>query len=283
MADEKIESQAEGKEVAEVSDDEIASLMEQNKKLQEKENAGDGVKADYLILAKSGTKALSKLNEDLYIEGLKQGDIFIQKDKKILGDKVKVIPLAFITLYNEKDADSNDAKFFGVWSKEQASSLPFADGSDFNHIIPQNGHVLVPVNWVIVDVLGHPEIENGVVAFKKTGARIWRDWKDDAKKRSGSSASLVYELSEAIYQNKDFKWTDFKFDFAGSLLEKPEFKGQLYASLKKSNALRESIEQHTFVPTHDMSAVAGKQVTAYIEEDSDVEDASDDDMEDSGF
>ena len=150
MADEKIESQTEGKEVAEVSDDEIASLMEQNKKLQEKENAGDGVKADYLILAKSGTKALSKLNEDLYVEGLKQGDIFIQKDKKILGSTVKVIPLAFITLYNEKDADSNDAKFFGVWSKEQASSLPFADGSDFNHIIPQNGHVLVPVNWVIV-------------------------------------------------------------------------------------------------------------------------------------
>ena len=283
MAGEKIESQTEGKEVAEVSDDEIASLMEQNKKLQAKENEGDGVKADYLILAKSGTKALSKLNEDLYVEGLKQGDIFIQKDKKILGDKVKVIPLAFATLYNEKDSDSNDAKFFGVWSKEQASALPFADGSDFNHVIPQNGHVLVPVNWVLVDVLGHPEIENGVVAFKKTGSRIFRDWKDDAKKRSGSSASLVYELSEAIYQNKDFKWTDFKFEFAGSLLEKPELKAQLYASLKKSNALRESIEQHSFVANHDLSALSERKVDAYIEDDSDIEDASNEEMENEGF
>lgn len=283
MADEKVENQTEGKEVAEVSDDEIASLMEESKRLQAKENEGDGVKADYLILAKSGTKALSKLNKDLYVEGLKQGDIFIQKDKKILGDKVKVIPLAFVTLYNEKDSDSNDARFYGVWSKEQASALPFADGSDFNHVIPQNGHVLVPVNWVLVDVLDHPEIKNGVVAFKKTGSRIWRDWKDDAKKRSASSATLIYELSEEAYQNDNFKWTDFKFEFVESLFEKPEYKAQLGASLKKSNTLRSSIEQHTFIASHDTTAITQKPVQAYIEEDSDVEDASDDDMEDSGF
>lgn len=281
MADEKIESQTEGKEVAEVSDDEIASLMNQNAKLQEHENEGDGVKADYLILAKSGTKALSKLNKDLYVEGLKQGDIFIQKDKKVLGDKVRVIPLAFVTLYNEKDADTNEARFYGVWSKEQASALPYANGSDFNHVVPQNGHVLVPVNWVLVDVIGHPEIENGVVAFKKTGSRIWRDWKDDVKKRSSSSATLIYELSEEAYKNDNFSWTDFKFEYVGSLLEAPELKAQLIASLKKSNNLRESIAKRSFVATHDVSALPEKKVDAYIEDASDTEESFDD--ENNGF
>ena len=41
MAEKK--SQTEGKEVAEVSDDELKALMNQNAKLQEKENDGDSV------------------------------------------------------------------------------------------------------------------------------------------------------------------------------------------------------------------------------------------------
>ena len=280
MADENVQNQTEGKEVAVPSDDELMALMHKNAGLQEKENAGDGVKADYLILAKAGTKALSKLNEKLYVAGLKQGDIFIQKDKKVLGESVKVVPLAFITLFNEKEADTQDARFFGVWSKEQASTLPFADGSDYNHVTP-NGHVLVPVNWVCVDVIGHPEIEHGVIAFKKTGSRIWREWKEDARKRSDSSATLVYTVTEAVYENKEFKWTDFKFEFAGSLLDTNAGKAQAFASLKKSNDIREAMANHTFVAEHDLASLAQKPVQAYIEDASDVEDSTDD--EESGF
>lgn len=279
MADEKVQNQTEGKEVAGVSDDEINALIEQSSKLQEKENAGDGVKADYLFLAKAGTKALSRMNKDLYIEGLAQGDIFIQKDKKNLGPKVKVVPLAFVTLYNEKSDDSRDARFFGVWNKEQASKLPFWEGSNFNHVIPQNGHILVPVNWVLVDVIGHPEIENGVVAFKSTGSRIFRQWKEDVKKRASPSATLVYTLSEDVYENKDFKWTDFKFEYTESLLETD--KKQVVLSLKKSNAIRESVEKNTFVGNHDIASICQAPVQAFIEDASDTEDASDDDM--SGF
>lgn len=273
MADEKIESQTEGKEVAEVTDDEINALLDTSSKLQEAENEGDGVKADYLILAKSGTKALSKLNKDLYVEGLKQGDIFIQKDKKILGETVKVVPLAFVTLYDEKEADNNEARFFGRWNKEQASQFPFADGSDFNHVLP-NGHVLCPVNWVCVDVLGHPEIENGVIAFKKTGSRIWRQWKEDARKRSSSSATLIYEIKEAQYSNDNFKWTDFDYEFKGSLIETD--KTQTVLSLKKSNAIREAVAGNVFIPNHDLSALSSRPVQAYIEDASDVEDSNDD-------
>ena len=77
---EKIENQTEGKEIA-VSDEELAGLVAQNTKLQEKESEGEGVKADYLLLAKPNTKALQRSQKDLYIQGLQIGDIFLQKDK----------------------------------------------------------------------------------------------------------------------------------------------------------------------------------------------------------
>lgn len=274
---EKVENQTEEKEITTVSDDELTGLLAQSQKLQEKENEGEGIKADYLILAKSGTKALSKLNKDLYIEGLRQGDIFIQKDKKILGDRIKVVPLAFITLYQEKESVAQDAKFFGILSKEQAVTYPVAGGSYFNRQLP-NGHIAVPVNWCCVEVLGHREIEHAVIAFKSTGSRIWKALKEDCKSRSGSSASLIYEIFEEAYNNDKFSWTDFGFQYVGSLLETD--KNEAVYCLKKSNAIRETIANNTFIPPRSLEYA---RPVAQIADASDIEDASDDDMDFAGF
>lgn len=274
MSDE-VKNQTEGKEITTVSDDELAGLLAQNQKLQEKENEGEGIKADYLILAKTGTKALQRSQKDLYIQGLQIGDIFLQKDKKVLGAELKVVPLAFITLYQEKENASIDAKFFGMWNKEQAVTFPVADGSYFNRQLP-NGHILVPVNWVMVTVIGHHEIENAVIAFKSTGSRIWKKWKEDAKNRSSSSATLVYKIFEEAYNNDKFDWTDFGFEYVESLLETD--KEEAVYCLKKSNAIREAYEKATLVGNHDVSALsAKKQTTALIEDASDTEDSFDDD------
>lgn len=275
---EKIKSQTEGKEVAEVSDDEIKALMNQNAKLQEKENEGDGVKADYILLAKDGCKALKKKETELYIEGLEEGDIYIQKDKINLGKKLKVIPLAFITLYNEFEGSGRDAKFVGRWNKEQAVEFPLVEGNNFNRQLP-NKHILVPVNWVMVEVLGHKDIENAVVAFKSTGSRIWRKWKEDAKNRSQSSATLIYEIFEEEYENADYEWTDFGFKHAGSLLE--EDRNMAVYCLKKSNVIRESYEKNTLIGNHNTQSLTQKPVQAYIEDSSDTEDSFDD--EENGF
>ena len=270
-------NQTEGKELA-YSEEELAGLLAQNQKLQDKENEGEGVKADYLILAKTGTKALQRSQKDLYIQGLQIGDIFLQKDKKILGAEIKVVPLAFITLYQEKESAAQDAKFFGMWNKEQAVTFPVADGSYFNRQLP-NGHILVPVNWVCVTVIGHHEIENAVIAFKSTGARIWKKFKEDAKSRSGSSATLVYKIFEEAYNNDKFDWTDFGFEFVESLLESD--KEEAVYCLRKSNAIREAYEKATLVGNHDVSALTAKKPAALIENASDVADSYDD--EESGF
>ena len=274
---EEVKNQTEGKEIA-YSEEELAGLLAQNRKLQEKENEGEGVKADYLILAKTGTKALQRSQKDLYIQGLQIGDIFLQKDKKILGAEVKVVPLAFITLYQEKESAAQDAKFFGMWNKEQAVTFPVADGSYFNRQLP-NGHILVPVNWVCVTVIGHHEIENAVIAFKSTGSRIWKKWKEDAKSRSGSSATLVYKIFEESYNNDKFDWTDFGFEFVGSLLESD--KEEAVYCLRKSNAIREAYEKATLVGNHDVSALTAKKPASLIEDASEVADSYDD--EEIGF
>ena len=274
---EKVENQTEGKELT-YSEEELAGLLAQNQKLQEKENEGEGIKADYLILAKTGTKALQRSQKDLYIQGLQIGDIFLQKDKKVLGAEVKVVPLAFITLYQEKESAAQDAKFFGMWNKEQAVTFPVADGSYFNRQLP-NGHILVPVNWVCVTVIGHHEIENAVIAFKSTGSRIWKKWKEDAKSRSGSSATLVYKIFEESYNNDKFDWTDFGFEFVGSLLESD--KEEAVYCLRKSNAIREAYEKATLVGNHDVSALTAKKPASLIEDASEVADSYDD--EEIGF
>lgn len=270
-------NQTEGKELA-YSEEELSGLLAQNQKLQDKENEGEGVKADYLILAKTGTKALQRSQKDLYIQGLQIGDIFLQKDKKILGAEIKVVPLAFITLYQEKESAAQDAKFFGMWNKEQAVTFPVADGSYFNRQLP-NGHILVPVNWVCVTVIGHHEIENAVIAFKSTGARIWKKFKEDAKSRSGSSATLVYKIFEEAYNNDKFDWTDFGFEYVENLLESD--KEEAVYCLRKSNAIREAYEKATLVGNHDVSALTAKKPAALIEDASDVADSYDD--EDAGF
>lgn len=275
---EEVKNQTEGKELA-YSEEELAGLLAQNQKLQEKENEGEVVKADYLILAKTSTKALQRSREE-YIQGLQIGDIFIQKDKKILGTELKVVPLAFISLYQERESAAQNAKFFGMWNKEQAVTFPVADGSYFNRQLP-NGHILVPVNWVCVTVIGHHEIENAVIAFKSTGSRIWKKFKEDAKSRSGSSATLVYKIFEESYNNDKFDWTDFGFEFVGSLLETD--KEEAVYCLRKSNAIREAYENATLVGNHDVSALTAKKPASLIEDASEVADSYDDDMEEIGF
>lgn len=273
---EKNVSEVEGKEVT-VSDEELAGLVAQNSKLQEKESEGEGVKADYILLAKTSTKALQRSREE-YIKGLTIGDIFLQKEKRILGAELKVVPLAFITIYNERESADQNAKFFGAWNKEQAVNFPVADGSYFNRQLP-NGHILIPVNWVMVTVIGHHEIENAVIAFKSTGSRIWKKWKEDAKSRSASSATLVYKIFEETYNNDKYDWTDFGFEYVESLLETD--KAEAVYCLKKSNSIRESYEKHTLIGNHDVASVEKAPVKAYIEDASETEDSFDD--EEVGF
>lgn len=259
-------------------DDELALLMQEGEKLQNRENAGDAVKADYILLAKPNCKALKRSSE-LYIEGLAIGDFYVTATKANLGQELKVVPLSFITVYQERDGLGMDARILSMWNMEQAKTYPLADNDFYNRVLP-NGNYLCPVNWVMVEVVGHPELSNAVIAYKKTGSKIWKQWKDDAKKRSGTCATLVYTIKELVCKNASQEWTDIGFEFDKSLVDTD--KELAIACLKKSNGLREAYEQHFLIADH--AALPSQQSRAgYIESD-DVEDyegvVSSEDLED---
>lgn len=257
-------------DVVKSEDDVLNELIAKNSKLQAQEGESS-LAVDTLLLAKQGTKALSKLNKDLYIEGLRQGDIFLQKQKVVLGETVDVVPLAFITLYQERESAAQDARFFGYWNKGQASAFDLVEDSFYNRQLP-NGHILLPVNWVMVEVIGHPELEKAVIPFKSTGSKIWKKWKEDARERSESSATLVYTIFEEAYDNKSFQWTDFGFSYKENLVEKD--KEMAIHCLKKSNAIREAYTKSTLVANRAIKA-SGVQPKA-IADASETEDSYDD-------
>lgn len=245
----------------ELNELELEALLKQAETLQKQSQEEEGVQSTYLLLAKSGSKALKKSEKDLYIQGLSIGDIYIQKTKQNLGSSVRVVPLAFIPLYNEKDGTGKDAKFYGTWSKQDALQFPSCEDAQFNRQLP-NGHILVPVNWVCVYLPDHPEIENAVVAFKSTGIRIWRDWRKNAQENSTACATLVYNLCAGDYGNDDYDWTDFSYNLAGSLLESDKLTA--LKTLKKSNEIQEAVQSNTFAPKHTVLPTEVKAIESKV-------------------
>ena len=268
MEKEMAVSETMGKDV-QVTDEELDALINENAELQAKEAAEDGVRADYICMAKQQTKALSKRNDE-FIEGLAIGDFFIQKDKINLGSSLRVVPLAFITVYNQKTNATRGAEFKGTWNQEQALEYPLVDGNRYNRQLP-NGDILMPVNWVMVQVLDHPEIENAVIAYKSTGSRIWREWKADAKKRAKSSATLIYTIEEKEMQNDKYDWTDIGFEYAGSLVEAD--RQTAVFCVNKSSDIRKAYQNHVLVGDRTVEKAPLKEAKA-IEEDVYDEDES---------
>lgn len=263
--------QTEEKKVTEVTDEQLAQLVAQNSRLQEQEMADGGIQPDYILLAKTGTKALNPLEKDLYVEGLAIGDFFIQKDKVKLGSELKVVPLMFLTVYNEMESKSRDSRFLGKWTQEQALQFPLAEGSYFDRQLP-NGHILTPSHWVAVEVLGHRDIKFAVIAYKSTGSRIWKSWKEDVRKRSGASATLVYRLFADQYESTKGKWLDINYAFDHNLLEKD--RNEAVYCLQKSNEMREAYGKNLLIQKHNLEAITAKPVVAQIEDASDVEESS---------
>lgn len=263
--------QTEEKKVTEVTDEQLAQLVAQNSRLQEQEMADGGIQPDYILLAKTGTKALNPLEKDLYVEGLAIGDFFIQKDKVKLGSELMVVPLMFLTVYNEMESKSRDSRFLGKWTQEQALQFPLAEGSYFDRQLP-NGHILTPSHWVAVEVLGHRDIKFAVIAYKSTGSRIWKSWKEDVRKRSGASATLVYRLFADQYESTKGKWLDINYAFDHNLLEKD--RNEAVYCLQKSNEMREAYGKNLLIQKHNLEAITAKPVVAQIEDASDVEESS---------
>lgn len=163
----------------------------------------------FLSLCQSGARALKEEYDDLYMPELKPRDFYIQSRKIILGKKLRVVPVLFLSVYNElapAKTPKGLPKFVGVWHKDDAAPYDLKFGSYFDKELP-NGNILQPVTWVICYLPAHPELENVVLTFKSTAQKVARAWRKDLDANGYKSHEAVCVLSSKVETNdSDQSW-----------------------------------------------------------------------------
>ena len=238
-----------------------ARLEEMRKMLDEKTKGigqafeGGHVRYPFLLLAKPLTKALLKSNEDVYIPGLKIDDFYCLQVKKGLGERLTVIPVAFVQLYIEKDA-ADEASFFGYWRAEDAYRFEY--NKEKKAIMLPNGHVLKKTCWVVVYLpnkdLGE-ENPYGIISYKGAGCSTYYAWLKEVKEFS-CLATATYEIASKNLSNEKFTWTEIGYKYKKDLLEdsdNPKVLSMLEETMEMSIKLLDEIESGEFLPSKQSS------------------------------
>lgn len=179
-------------------------------------SAESGANVSFISLCQKTAHALTE-DDKLYIDGIKVKDFYIQSKKLVLGRKLKVVPLAFISMYNEITSDKVP-KFLGIWHKDDALGYDLAVGSFFNRQLP-SGNLLQPVTWVPVYLPDFPDIKNAVVTFKSTGQKVAKAWRKDTEAEAKSACELIYILSAAAQKNDEGDWIEVAYELEGRVYD----------------------------------------------------------------
>jgi hypothetical protein len=257
------------KETAVVDVAALAAKANAAKALDSANRAQDGVNVQFISLCQSLAKALDDESE-LFIDGVKVKDFYIQSKKIRLGPKLRVVPLAFVTVYTEYSGSGQTGKFLGIWHKEDALQFPLCPGHFFNREMP-NGHELRPAHWVIVYMPDHPEIERAVISFKSTGNKVAKSWSKDVDARGGASCQLLYELSAKSVSNDQGKWFEVNFDFLNEVYTSDPFTVvEDFAEdvINRSLEYNEAFRNGSLVPRRNVGHIP-KQAEAYDDDDDD--------------
>ena len=204
----------------------FAERARATRKLAENTRDDYGTNQTFISLCQTGARALKEEEDTLYIDGLKPRQYYIQSMKKVLGNKLRVVPLKFLSVYNElapiKGKPNAQPKFVGVWHRQDAEKYDLRLGSYFDRELP-NGNILQPVTWVLCYLPDFPEIKNVVLTFKSTGQKIAKAWRKEIDSRSRPAHETVYVLSSSVEKNDaDQSWYSVKPMFEGYVFELEE-------------------------------------------------------------
>jgi hypothetical protein len=263
---------AENTEVA-VNDPALAALAARAAAADTATRSSDGMNVSFVSVCQATAKALDDTDTKMYIPGLAQKDFYIQAQKMKLGKKLRVIPLAFLSVYNEFSGPGQNAKFLGVWHKDDAERFDLCPGSYYNRELP-NGHELRPVKWVAVFLPDFPEVERAVITFKSTATKIAKDWAKDIESRKGSSFQFSYLLSASTTSNDKGKWFEIEPVFEKELFTNEDGKFTIKdplakVTIEKSLELNEAYANSILIRRRSQTALIEAQVA---EDDDDGDD-----------
>ena len=251
-----------------VNNDIAARLAEKARKAASKVNELSGVQDKqfkFVLIAQKGSKAIDPDETDLYIEGLKRKQFYLLKEKKILGDTLRVVPLMFIQCYGEYAIDKRNPKkaptFVGVWHKDDAVEIPLAEDSYFDRPLP-NGNVLRPINWVPVYLPDFPELEDTAVPFKSNSNKRVRAWKKDAESRGSAVFENTYELTVEVQKSGDDSWFEIVPEFRSKVFELKDDAIEIYedfaeAVIERAEQIAKQYEEGKVIPRRNVANILG--------------------------
>ena len=237
-------------------DEEFLAQLEKNEVL-DAQDGKDGLNVSFISLAKEKTKALDEDNKELFIEGLKLKDLFIQKTKRVLGKSIQRLSrlLSSICLLSIRMPGKN-AKYLSTWTFEEGDKFPLVSGSYYDRLLPNGKGILKPVTWVIVYLPDFPDIEKPVLTFKSTGNKIAANWLKSIRNESRLTTQCLFEVKAGKQFNDDGgdSWLEFDPTLIGLTFDKVAGKIQAKVPYVKelvelSNEYRSSYSQGTLVPS----------------------------------
>lgn len=256
------------KEVVKISSDIATRLAEKARKAASKVNELSGVQGkqfSFVLVAQKGSKAIDPDEKELYIEGLKRKQFYLMKEKKILGDTLRVVPLMFIQCYGEYSLDKRNPKkaptFVGVWHKDDALEVPLAEDSYFDRPLP-NGNVLRPINWVPVYLPDFPELEDIAVPFKSNSNKRASAWRKDAESRGSAVFENTYELTVEVQKSGENSWFEIVPEFRSKVFEFKDDAIEIYedfaeAVIERAEQIADQYEEGKVIPRRNVANILG--------------------------
>lgn len=270
MVKEKQENAFDGFEI----DAEFLAQLEKNEIL-DAQDGKDGLNVSFISLAKEKTKALDEDNKELYIEGLKLKDLFIQKTKRVLGKSIKVVPLAFFNLFAQYSDNSKGAKYISTWTFEEGDKFPLVSGSYYDRLLPNGKGILKPITWVVVYLPDFPDIDKPVITFKSTGNKVAANWLKSIRNERKLTTQCLFEIKAGKQTNADGdSWFEFEPTLIGLTFDKVAGKVQANVPYVKelielSNEYRSMYSQGTLIPSRINSVLPSDGNALSIEDQTD--------------
>ena len=201
--------------------DELSMLAVAGKNMEDVERAKTGSQNSFITLVKTNGQVLDK-NNPAFMKGVKPLDYVIASKKLVVSDKKQCIDATIIGMFKiysevvKGDKDSEMPKTVRFWMPEDAAQYPVTPGGIFERELP-NGNVLTPCHWVFLYLHDHPEIEDGMIAFRSKGNAIYSQLEKLIKAESSVCTELRFSISHQDIYNEKYRKTDYypKFEIAG--------------------------------------------------------------------
>jgi hypothetical protein len=194
--------------------DELSALAKRAKELEDVERAKTGSQNSFITLVQGNSGVLLP-DDPRHIKGVKLHDYVISAKKLRLGPVLDITVLGMFKLYEErakKDKDNEMAATVGFWMPDDAANVPIGKGEIFARPLP-SGNILMPVHWVYVYLHDFPDIDDGLIAFRSTGNRVYTALEKLIKAESSLCTELRFKVGKQPIKNDTYNTTNYYPDF----------------------------------------------------------------------